>query len=233
MKPFFCFFGGKWRSALAYPAPRFRRIYEPFAGAAGYATRHHQRDVILCDTDPIICGVWDYLIRSSSAEIMSLPAVISHVDEIHAPQEARWLVGFWLNKGSVSPRLTPSAWMRSGIRPQSYWGEAIRSRIASQVDLIKHWQVACCSYEETEDDEATWFIDPPYQGPSGRLYRQRGVDYGRLGQWCRSRRGQVIVCEKQGATWLPFREMGIFKSTEGSRGKNRTHEAVWTNDSVY
>jgi hypothetical protein len=42
----------------------------------------------------------------------------------------------------------------------------------------------------------------------------------------RSRRGQVIVCEAEGATWLPFRPFG---ETCGVSGK-RSREAVWLSD---
>ena len=39
MWPFFCFYGGKWRAAPHYPRPAFTSVVEPFASAAGYATR--------------------------------------------------------------------------------------------------------------------------------------------------------------------------------------------------
>ncbi len=35
LKPFFCYFGGKWRAAPHYPTPKHAEIVEPFAGAAG------------------------------------------------------------------------------------------------------------------------------------------------------------------------------------------------------
>ena len=129
--PFFCFYGGKWRAAPRYPAPLHRTVVEPFAGAAGYATRQHARQIILADIDPIITGLWRYLIGASRSEIEALPSVVGHVDDVRAPQEARWLIGFWLNKATNSPRKQPGAWMRSGIRPNSLWGDAIKSRIAS------------------------------------------------------------------------------------------------------
>ena len=61
------------------------------------------------------------------------------------------------------------------------------------------------------------------QGACGDQYRCRDVDYEHLGDWCRSREGQVIVCEQQGADWLPFEALGNFK---GRRG--RSQEASWT-----
>ena len=40
LRPFFCYYGGKWRAAPKYPPPEHDTIVEPFAGAAGYATRY-------------------------------------------------------------------------------------------------------------------------------------------------------------------------------------------------
>jgi hypothetical protein len=138
LRPFFTYFGGKWRAAPRYPAPAFDRIVEPFAGAAGYSLRYPERRVMVNDLDPAVSGLWRYLIAVSPEEILRLPERIEHVDEIRGPQEARWLVGFWLNKGMTAPCKTPSKWMRDGWRPDSQWGEAIRLRIASQVEHIRH-----------------------------------------------------------------------------------------------
>jgi hypothetical protein len=40
VRPFFSFFGSKWRVAPHYPAPERDLIIEPFAGSAGYSLRH-------------------------------------------------------------------------------------------------------------------------------------------------------------------------------------------------
>jgi len=229
LQPFFCYYGGKWRVATKYPAPRHRVIVEPFAGAAGYSLRHPERDVILYDVDPIICGVWDYLIRVSESEVASLPLHVEHVDDLDVPQEAKWLIGFWLNKGTSSPRKMPSKWMRAGQHVNSFWGEAVRERIASQIDAIRHWRIVNAPYDQAPDVGATWFIDPPYQGKCGRQYRFSDVDFPALGAWCQARRGQVIVCEQEGADWLPFRFLGVFKSTEGKHGGKTSREMIWTN----
>lgn len=228
--PFFCYFGGKWRAAKRYPQPRYQHIIEPFAGAAGYSLRYPHLNVTLYDLDTAIYGMWDYLIRASENDIRSLPLDVQHVNDLNICQEARWLIGFWLNKAAATPHLTPSAWMRSGIRPNSYWGEVIRERIASQVSKIKHWKVINKSYEEADGVEATWFIDPPYQGECGRRYRCRIEDYAKLGSWCCGRKGQVIVCERAGAEWLPFQTFHTIKATPGSRRKSYSEEVIWTKE---
>lgn len=214
MRPFFGFYGGKWRDALKhYPPPDHDTVVEPFAGSAGYAVRYAGRRVILGEIDPVIYGVWEYLISVKASEILAIPDVEpgQSVNDLPIPQEARWLVGFWLNRGASRPRIGPSAWMRDGIRPGSFWGERVRQMIATQVDLVRHWEVHNTSYEDLPfSGKATWFIDPPYQ-KQGQHYRfgAARIDYPALGEWCRTRQGQVIVCENEGADWLPFTPLAV------------------------
>jgi len=231
MKPFFSFFGSKWRVANYYPVPTHSTIIEPFAGSCGYALHYPEHQVRLCDVDPTICGVWDYLIRVSLEEIRRLPLAFGHIDELHVCQEAKWLIGFWLNKGCVGPSKSPSKWMRDyqEKQPGVYWGEKIRERIASQVSSIRHWTITQASYADIPDQSATWFIDPPYQ-VAGKAYRFHDIDYPALGDWCRSRSGQTIVCENEGALWLPFRPFRTIKALEGKHGGKKSVEAIWTND---
>ena len=71
MRPFFGFYGGKWRDTPKYyPAPDHDTIVEPFAGSAGYSVRYADRNVILGEKDAVIFGVWDYLIRVPAHEIL-------------------------------------------------------------------------------------------------------------------------------------------------------------------
>lgn len=228
LMPFFCYFGGKWRAAPHYPAPRHSTIIEPFAGAAGYATRYADRQVILCEADATVAALWRYLIQVRPEEIRALPDIREHISEAaHCPSEAQSLIGFWLNKGMTAPCKTPSKWMRDGWRPNSQWGPAIRERIATQVDSIRHW-VVLDDYRQAPDCVATWFVDPPYYGRLGARYRQHAVDFSTLGQWCRTRPGQVIVCENEGATWLPFQAFRTIKGAEGKNRSGKSIEVLWT-----
>ena len=134
MRPFFGFYGGKWRDTPKYyPPPDHGTIVEPFAGSAGYSVRYADRNVILGEKDAVIFAVWDYLIRVPERDILAIPdlAPDQSVSDLPICQEARWLVGFWLNRGVSRPRTGPSAWMRDGIRPGSFWGERVRQTIAS------------------------------------------------------------------------------------------------------
>lgn len=226
LRPFFSYYGAKFRDAPRYPAPQHAVLVEPFAGSAGYAVRHYERNVQLYDVDEKIVGVWRFLIAATRADILGIPAKIEHVDDVTTCEEARWLVGWWINKGCTQPRATPSAWMRSGVRPGSFWGERVRERIAWQVERIKHWCVTRLNYESIPNAPATWFIDPPYVD-KGVHYKHgcSAIDFGVLGRWCRGRGGQVIVCEQRGATWLPFEQLHSAKTARDGR---RSAEVVWT-----
>mgnify|MGYP001009324538 CR=1 FL=1 len=233
MRPFFTFFGGKWRLAPKYPAPTHATIVEPFAGSAGYSVRYNAPEVILLDADPIIIGVWRYLISASADEIRSLPDVAHDrtVDDYDLCQGARDFVGFWMNKAMTAPCNRPSKWLRSGIRPDSSWGQATRDRIASQLPQIRHWQALNLPWWEAPDIEATWYIDPPYKVRGSRYrFGSDRIDYAKLGAWCREREGRVIVCENEGADWLPFQPFADAKTARA----NRSAEVVWyggsTND---
>lgn len=245
LRPFFTYFGGKYRAAPHYPAPRESTLVEPFAGSAGYALRYPTLKVRLVDLDPIIVGVWDFLIRATRDDILRLPINVAHVDEIVGPQEARWLIGFWFNKGAAAPMKSPSAWMRGCNLPEpkryasgrapgpgNFWGDAIRARIADQVGEIKHWRVALASYADIPSVRATWFVDPPYE-KAGRAYRMssHGLNFDHLSSWCRAREGQVIVCENAGAYWLPFRPFRSIKANSGAQKSSAiSHEVIWTNE---
>lgn len=226
LRPFFSFYGGKWRAAPHYPTPVYDTIVEPFAGAAGYSMRYAHLNVVLYDADPVIAGIWDYLIHVSEQEILALPTVVSHVDDLCIAQEARHLIGFWLNTGSSTPCKTPSAWMRAGTRVTSYWGEAVRGSVARQVQYIRHWRIFQADYAEAENRPATWFVDPPYV-VWGHRYRHHNVDYKHLANWCQSRNGQVIVCEQEGADWLPFVPCWRTGETAGPKRKP-SKEVIFT-----
>lgn len=221
LRPFFAYYGGKYRIAPRYPTPRRRLLVEPFAGAAGYSTRHHRHDVRLYDVDPIVAGVWDYLIRVPASEMRSLP-IVEAIEDLpdDVPQEARWLIGFWLQPGRPSPRKRIS--VRAATRPNTTWGPAVQERLSSQVDLIRHWRVFEKSWEDVPGVDATYFIDPPYQAKAGRAYTHNAVDFEALGRWCRRLPGQVIVCEQEGATWLPFEKLCEIRGQA-----RRSVEVVW------
>ena len=225
--PFFTYYGGKWRIAKKYPKPAYKTIIEPFAGSAGYSVKWQHPRVQLYDLNEKVIGVWQYLISVSELELKDLSEKFNHVDELDCCQEAKWLIGFWLNKGHIQPCYVPSKWMRSGIRPNSMWGPAIKQRLISQLHLIRDWKAEVKDYQTVENIEATWFIDPPYQ-KQGHLYTYSYIDFEYLAEWSKSRKGQTIVCEANGANWLPFKPFVTAKGLEGPNGKKKIKEVIWT-----
>ena len=162
MRPFFSYYGGKWRAARYYPAPKpGQLVIEPFAGSAGYSVYHEPKRALLIDAYEPIVGVWDYLIHVSADDLLALPDLApgQTVDDLAVPQEARWLIGFWIHRGTTIPgkRVTSFAnlaledtWKHQG---QVSWNAAARARIAGQLEKIRGWEVRLGSYETAPDLE--------------------------------------------------------------------------------
>ncbi len=231
LRPFFSFYGGKWRIARRYPEPRHAVLVEPFAGSAGYALRHWRRDVLLVERDPVIAAVWRFLMTATPLEVLAMPdlppsGVVAELEleKRGWPPGAAHLVGFWCQRGGTSPNRKLSAWGRGGRYARQFWGPAARERIASQVQAIRHWRLLEGDYSSAPDIVADWFVDAPYQ-VAGSHYRfgSERLDFEHLGAWCRSRRGQVIVCENEGADWLPFEP---FVDAKSRRAGRRSQEVV-------
>jgi site-specific DNA-adenine methylase len=227
LRPFFSFYGSKWlKVPTMYPKPNRGTIVEPFAGSASFAVRHFEKKVVLVEKDPVIASLWEYLIRATPKQIMNIPLLKQgqSVDDMDVDCLAeRHLVGFWIAKACSSPRKKPTKWMREEIKhSDQFWGEKIRRRIASQVEHIKHWEVIEGDYRESGGiKDATFFIDPPYVN-KGKYYKHRlkEEDYDRLAEWCLGLHGQIMVCENDGANWLPFNPLGDFRAQRrGSKSK--------------
>ncbi len=234
IRPFWRYYGGKWRAAPLYPPPQHDTIIEPFAGAAGYSLRYPHKRILLVEKYAVIAEMWRWLIGATEAEVRTLPIVRS-VDDLpqSTPAGARALIGFCFAYAAHHPqRQITKGCMRkieSGARGCVTWNEAQRERVASQVSRIRHWRVLEGEYTLAPDIRATYFVDPPYNNNAGKRYvwNSTHLDYPALARWCRSRRGQVIVCEQAGASWLPFDDFALFR--EGPRG-TRSREVIWTND---
>lgn len=224
----FSYMGSKWRLAKRYGAPQTGLVIEPFAGAACYSLYWNAPKVLLYDLNPYVAGIWRYLIKVKESEILSLPVDFSTVDELKIPEEAKWLIGFWITKGNVHPNKSRSAWARQyrNSGDCKVWSEAVRVRIAKQVSQIRNWESRCEDYRNAPDVEADWFIDAPYE-VKGKHYPFFELDYDELADFCLSRRGIITVCENKGATWLPFKPFTSARAMTGKTGARVSHEIIY------
>lgn len=218
--PFFSYYGAKNQAGHLYPSPDYDTVIEPFCGSAGYSLLYPDRNVRLYDKDDRIVALWQWLIQATPDEVLEIPLFgpsIRTTRDIPGPDAVRHLVGFWANPASAMPKVTPT--------PRSKWNWDTRQRISRQVNRIKHWTCELVdSYADIPNCDATWYVDPPYQ-QDGKWYRHSAdnIDFHHLGQWCRDRLGQVIVCENEGADWLPFRFLGRINAMAGT-----SREVIYT-----
>lgn len=205
----FSYYGRKKKIVKYYPAPAYDTIIEPFAGSAVYSLYQNnwKKNVIIVDKYDKLIKIWKYLQSAKPEDILKLPDVengeelakINGFNELL--DEEKWLIGFSVNNGSVTPKnfagqMNFNSWFRD------------KKEIANNLYKIKHWDIRNDDYINLDNIKATWFIDPPYQF-GGELYKHsnENIDFKSLAKWCKSRNGQVIVCENSKADWLPFTEL--------------------------
>lgn len=208
----FSYYGAKTKIIDRYPAPKHDLIIEPFAGSARYALKYYDRDVILCDVSPYVVKVWEYLIKATKADVLSLPDVPSKVslNEYDGLTDGeKYLIGFGLCRGKSKPRLVGhgfNSWAKDKVR------------IADTIDKIKHWTIVQRRFESVMflDTLATWFIDPPCKEAQAKTtdkYLHWQIDYTALAKFIKTRRGQVIACEGPRVDYLPFEFLALTGST--------------------
>jgi len=227
----FPYYGGKGRIVRWYPEPIYRTVIEPFAGAANY-TRYHKHRIeraILIDRSPVVIAAWKYLMLASRAEIERLPRLKpgQRIPSSLSLGE-RAVLSFFYNQGSESLRNFAGTFTSNHGKyfpPSRLWDDRAACGL---------WRVIEGDYRMAPDIEATWFIDPPYQGIRGSRYHDPwnlGLDYEQLGRWVHTRKGQVIVCEGERATWLRGFKPLVAQLGQRSHGARRSiakhQEMVW------
>jgi site-specific DNA-adenine methylase len=215
------YYGSKSKIIDLYPPPKHQTLIEPFAGSARYALKYFDRDVILVDKYDVIIKLWQWLQQCSENDILNLPR-LKKGDDIRkmnlSDQEFSFL-SFACSAGSSTPRYSVSRFGQQNAK-------SLYRNVSKNLFKIKHWTIIHGSYQDLENQQATWFIDPPYQF-GGHEYKEsnKKIDFQELAQWCQSRNGQVIVCENTKADWLDFRPIKDFIGTQ----KLKTTEAIWSN----
>lgn len=217
----FSYYGSKSKIVDYYPPPKHKRIIEPFAGSARYSLKYWQNDVTLIDKYENVIKVWQWLKECSEDDINGLPR-LKKGDDIRKMNlsDAEFLfLSFACSAGSSSPRYTVSKFGEQNAK-------TLYSNTLKHLHKIKHWEIKLGSYDELENVEATWFIDPPYQfGGHEYKHSNKQINFTELAEWCKTRRGQTIVCENTKANWLSFKPVIEFTGTQ----KLTTVEAIWSN----
>lgn len=223
----FYYYGAKHRDAGRYQRPVHRLVVEPFAGAAGYSVHHLVHGdidaAILVEKDPRVVELWRRLLAMSPAEVLAL----------EPPAEGEWTTDFLWMAPAASNALARSKGYSFSARAAKYTPGMLRRiakilpKVAGRITVLEG------DYTLAPDVAATWFIDPPYQSTGLHpLSRGNGyapgcdadsLDFAALARWCHGRCGQLIVCEYEGADWLPFMPLVSGKNSVG--GKH--HEVVW------
>lgn len=231
----FSYYGGKSRVSHLYPAPRHDVVVEPFAGGAGYSLLHCERQVWLNDLDDRTRSMWEFMVggqRSADDVETFVPDTVragQRVSEFVAPSCPEGLIMIMradANQGSMGTAGLHDTVTKFG---EISWVR-LKRRLLHWIPRIGHWRITGLDWSAcVAEGSATYFVDPPYSNPAGSRYRQTlpADAFARLGEWCRTRDGQVIACENAGATWLPFTVLCARRGVRSRYQKSEAQEVVW------
>ncbi len=222
------YYGAKTNIIHLYPKPKYNKIRESHAGSARYALRYFENDILLVDKYPVIIDIWRYLQSCAPSDILGLPhpKYGDDISQMNLTDVEKNFLGFVVGCGANLPR--KKVGYRKTVDRPNHVNYTLK-RISEQLFKNKHWRFSCSDYREMENEEATWFIDPPYQfGGEAYKWSNKKIDFKHLAEWSRARHGQVIVCENTKAGWMDFKP--IIKQ----RGSlYSTTEAIWTNEPTH
>ena len=213
-------YGAKNLLAKYYQVPNYRVIVEPFAGSAAYSCFHLKRNremrAVIIDKNDNIAAAWDFIKHCSANDVREYPV----------PEIGSYTTDFLFKTCTSSNSATQNAKMKVTKRMLEVF-EYQRRRILDLLWIRNRISFIHDDYRAFPNIEATWFIDAPYQKPTDRLLKnassRRNAEYAELSEYAKSRKGQVIVCEKDGANWLPFER---FKTNKNSLDRKYA-EVVW------
>lgn len=207
----FNYFGRKGRNLIRlYPPPSCDYIIEPFAGSARYSLKYgleqvfnKTRKVWINDKWKVIYDVWIWIQNATVQDIRNLPNVIQEGKSLYdykTLSEAEInLLGFCLAINPAAPIKKTTSFSKTNDCVS-----LLKNNLIKICGRLKHWKITNLDYKDMPNEEATWFVDPPYQHYS-KYYKLKDIDYSHLRDWCLSRKGELIVCEGTGADWLDFK----------------------------
>ena len=224
----FSYYGSKSKLAARYPKPAHDLVIEPFAGAANYALRYHEHQVVLNELNPRTWSIWNYLLNTPIETVLAEDPRVAKkgqqvVDMVPGDVDPGLLelLRANCNMGSAGAQVSETVTWFAEVK----WHN-VHSRLEWFLPKVQHWRLQPCSdYSQIANCQATWFVDPPYERiGKAKKYTYHRLDHAALGRWCRQLRGQVIVCENAGAGWLPFEPL----AKALSRGNTApTGEVMW------
>lgn len=218
----FYYYGAKNLLSRYYPNPEYNVILEPFAGSAAYSCYHLSKNdklsAILCDKDEFVAQAWDFLLNCSESDILNFPT----------PDIGEYAYDFLIKTCAVSNASSKCNKMKYTERLDRVF-QIQKRRIIKLLPIRSRIKFIYGNYDSVDDVEGTWFIDPPYQivNKNGSVFQNgdgyskscnsANMDFGELSKFCLDRKGQLIVCEKEGSDWLPFTE---FRKNKTSLNKS-------------
>lgn len=237
------YYGGKSKLAKYYPTPLHNLLIEPFAGSAAYSWLHRKdrdgtpRSVWLNDLDERTFSMWKFLTSPDACAIVEaiVPDKVEpgvKVSDI-IPPDYPGLVELCraeANQGTQGAKGVHDQVTTMGTK---CW--KVRRKLLEVIPEVSTWQITNVPYNDLANVEATWFIDPPYSNAAGERYRMGSdlINYEELGWFCLGRKGQVIVAENEGATWLDFKPFDHPRVQIRSRyQKSAAKEVMWVNEKV-
>jgi hypothetical protein len=197
-------------------------IFEPFAGSAGYALRHYEKQVQIYESNQYLAGLWKWLIGSATSDLIrAIPIDLPEGTDIQAldlEKGQKLLLKHWQRTNNYGDCWTISPW---GNKP-GQWTANTRARVAEQFEAVRHWSFAPVFYNMP----GTYFIDPPYL--YNYRYGAKTFDHVALASTLSQipHPYQIVACEalcpKTGKRphYLPFAD---FRSVVTSRRKTENH----------
>lgn len=209
----FYYYGRKKKLSKHYPQPQFDKIVEPFAGSAAYSLHgsNWEKEVLLVEKDKQVYDIWYWLINEATQkDVDTLP----ELKKGEKSSELLHIIHCASKMAFSYKTITVTEIMARN------W-EVTRRVFQKDLYKVKHWIIQHSDYTNAPDIEATWFIDPPYQGAPGMGYNcsSKSIDYAHLADWVRSRSGEVLCCEGQDATYLPFQQLVELVGVAGKKSK--------------
>ena len=117
----------------------------------------------------MIINIWKWLQICSPGDIKKLP-ILTYNEKISDFNfdciEAEHLIGFLVGFSNKRPRKTGS---KKLLQRPNFIKHRL-NQIIEALPKIKHCDIRSGSYEEIKNQEATWFIDPPYNSNAGERY---------------------------------------------------------------